>query len=154
MCQNNARSRFFCRIAKRSIASIPANAIIIDHLFALVDPPRIIKCIETGFLNIDFFAVKEGETFSSTCIVYGDPKPYLQCYLLNVFGKVDNNQITSKKIRNFTDENWKRLEFYLIRRTVTKVVCEIDGAYTPKTKIWRDIVVDCKCSFLSNTILS
>ena len=152
MHQNNARSRLFCKIAKRSIASTLANAII-DNLLTLVEPPRVIKCIETGILNIDYFELKEGETLSSTCIVSGDPKPFLQCYLLNKFGKVDNRQITSKKRRNFTDEDWKRLEFHLIRRTVTKVECEIDGDYTPKTKIWRNMVVDCEYSFLSNSIL-
>ena len=96
----------------------------------------------------------EGETLSTTCIIYGDPKPFLQCYLLNRHGKVDYRQITSKKRRNFTNEKWKRLEFFQVRRTVTKVECEIDGDFTPKTRHSRNVVVDCKCLFLSIIFLT
>ena len=96
------------------------------------------------------FVLMEGETLSTTCIVSGDPKPYLQCYLLNKYGGVDNGQITSKEKRNFTESIEKRLRFHNVRRTVTKIECEIDGgSYARKIIYWAGVVVDCK--FFSNS---
>lgn len=94
----------------------------------------------------NYFEVLEGGTLSTTCIVYGDPKPFLQCYLLNKYGKVDNGQITSKDKRNFTKEVGKRLEFHNVNRTVAKIECKIDGGYyARKTMYWAAVVVGCKC---------
>ena len=97
----------------------------------------------------------EGETLSTTCTVHGDPKPFLQCYLLNKKGKVDSGQITSKERRNFTNGIGKRLRFHNVRKTVTKIECEIDGgSYAGKIKHWKHVVVFCKCSVISRSFLS
>ena len=94
----------------------------------------------------NYFDLIESETLRTACIVYGVPKPFLQCYLLNKNGKVDNGQITSKAKRNFTKETGKQLEFHNVRRTVTKVECEIDGGYyAGKTMYSAAVVVVCKC---------
>ena len=93
----------------------------------------------------NYFELVESGTLRTACIVYGVPKPFLQCYLLNKDGKVDNGQITSKAKRNFTKDIGKRLVFHNVQRTVTKLECEIDGGYyAGKTMYWAAVVVVCK----------
>ena len=127
-----------------------------ERSLTLAEPPKIIQCItDPDIMRRKYFELVEGETLSTTCIVHGDPKPFLQCYLLNKQGKVDNGQITSKERRNFTDGIGKRLRFHNLRRTVTKIECEIDGgSYAGKIMRWRNVVVFRKCSFTSNSFLS
>ena len=100
-----------------------------------------------------YFELMEGGALNTTCIVDGNPKPFLQCYLLNTNGTVDNGQITSKERRSFTKPNAKRLQFHNVSRAVTKVECEIDGGYGRKTTYGRDAVVYCKCKFVSKSFL-
>ena len=122
---------------------------MLDCILLFAEPPRIVQCMLDGIADIvrrNYFALMEGETLSTTCIVYGDPKPFLRCYLLNEKGEVDNGQITSKEKRNFTHEIGKRLQFHNVRRSATKIECEIDGgSHAGKTMQWRHVVVDCKC---------
>ena len=100
----------------------------------------------------DFLEVIEGFTLRTICHVYGDPIPFLKCYLLDKNGNVDNGQITSNDKRNFTFA--RPLRFHNVRRTVTKIECEMDGGYySGKTKHWRKVVVACKCPFRLHSIV-
>lgn len=132
-------------------ASISA---ITDYLFTLSEPPRVIDCLKEGIVRTPgakYFKLNEGDTLSTTCIFYGDPKPSIRCYLLNKYGKVDNGQITSNGKRNFTQQiGGKLLQFHNVRRTVNRVECELDGYYAGKITHWVEARVDCKYSVISN----
>ena len=87
----------------------------------------------------------EGDTLSSTCLVYGVPTPFVQCYLLNKANKVDNGAITEREQINFTRSNGKMLQFRNIHRTVFKIKCVVDGG-PPQRRISeiKNVYVDCK----------
>ena len=100
---------------------------------------------EVPIAGRNFLEVIEGRTLSTTCMVYGYPVPLLKCSLLNKDGKVDNGQETSNERRNFTLR--RRLRFHNVRRTVTKIQCQMNGGYwAGRNRHWRHVVVDCKYS--------
>ena len=123
--------------------------------FSLAEPPSVIECLLAGTKNgiwRNYFELMEGESVNTTCLIDGMPKPFLQCYLLNEHGMVENGQITSKE--SFTKPIARRLQFHNVSRKVTKVECEIDGRYGRKKTYARDAVVYCKCKIASKSFLS
>eukprot|EP00112_Aurelia_sp_Birch-Aquarium-sp1_P005128 Seg1582.3 transcript_id=Seg1582.3/GoldUCD/mRNA.D3Y31 product=Titin protein_id=Seg1582.3/GoldUCD/D3Y31 len=90
------------------------------------------------------YELVEGETLSTFCIVTGNPKPFLQCYLLNNTGKVDNGQITRKEKRNFSQAILKPLQFFNVRRTVSHIECEADSGEHARKTVRSTVGVDYK----------
>ena len=97
------------------------------------------------------FELNEGDTLNSTCLVFGNPPPYMQCSLVNNREQVVNGAITKREPRNFTASIGKRLQFHNVRRAVSRVKCVLDGGPPARKEfVHRTVIVDCKCLFVSN----
>ena len=133
-------------LAPKNRKSTSSFTKIFDYLLTFVETPSVINCMpEIKRLGTNYYLLKEGGNLSTTCLVHGVPTPFLQCYLLNTFGKVDSNQISSKEKRNFTESIGKRLQFQNVSRSVVKMECELDGgSFAGKTKYSAPVVVNCK----------
>ena len=98
--------------------------------------------------------MNEGDTLSSTCLVYGIPIPYIQCSLRNNLDEVLTGAETKRVQRNFTKKFGESIRFNNVRRTAYRVKCIIDGGKAVrKTFAFREIAVDCKCLFVSSSFL-
>ena len=95
------------------------------------------------------FELNEGDTLSTTCLVYGNPTPFIQCSLVNKLDEVVNGAMTKKKQRNFTNIYGRILQFHNVHRTAYRIKCVMDGGPAARRTVeFRDIIVDCKCLFL------
>ena len=141
---NHCKPPFLCRFASFTE--------MIHYLLILVAPPKAVACFGSAIPNagsINFLEVIENRTLSTTCSAYGDPIPFIQCYLLNKKGKIDHRQISAKRKRNFTSA--RPLQFYIVKRSVIIIECELDGGYfSGKVKRWNHVVVACKYLFVSS----
>ena len=98
------------------------------------------------------FELKEGDTLSTTCIIYGNPTPYIRCYLVNELGVTLPGTTTKREQRNYTSSIGSRLMFHNVRRSAFRLQCLLDGGPQARRDfVHRLVVVDCKYLFVSNS---
>ena len=116
--------------------------------------PVFANCLTDGLLTdpsgVSHFALREDGALNSTCYVYGNPVPTLDCktYDINNIEQASVRPIKNDGKSNFTSfPVADRMLIYNVKRAVTKVKCVADGGPTGTLSIERVVRVDCKYKF-------
>ena len=124
-----------------------SNVYLNYYAFYFLERPRAVNCLTDGLLvdnnGVNYFSVREGDVLNSTCYVYGNPIPTLNCRTCD--NAYNQQAALPQVIGNYTSyPNSKRMLFLNVRRAVTKVICVADGREAGKLTVERAVRVDCK----------